>query len=118
MDTDFNGNIYVGFRNDHFLVHQQITPTGTQKRTFHSAFTMGVFGGLGSSFISPWTTNYRITDEYSGFIVSRGIAIMTGINSLTFGMAVGWDSLTDRDKDVWIYQNKAWYGLSVGLSIH
>jgi hypothetical protein len=31
---------------------------------------------------------------------------MFGLNNLTVGAGVGWDSLTDRDKNIWIYQNK------------
>lgn len=42
---------------------------------------------------------------------------MVGINNLTVGLGVGWDYVTDRDKDVWIYQNKAWYGLILGLNL-
>ncbi|MFN3840039.1 MAG: hypothetical protein ACK4RF_04960 [Cyclobacteriaceae bacterium] len=69
-------------------------------------------------FISPWTTNNQITDEYDGFILSRGLSAMAGINNLTVGVAIGWDYLTDRDKVVWIYQNKPWVGLMIGLNIN
>ena len=88
------------------------------KELKHSAITVGGFGGLGSAFISPWTTNYRTTDEYDGLVLSRGLAFMVGINSLTVGLGVGWDYLTDRDKDIWIYQNKPWYGITLGLNIN
>jgi hypothetical protein len=88
------------------------------KHTRHHALTAGFFGGIGAAPITPWTTNQRTADEYSGFIVSQGMSLMVGLNNLTFGIGVGWDRLTDRDKDIWIYQNKAWYGLTVSLNIN
>jgi hypothetical protein len=68
--------------------------------------------------MTPWTTNQGMTDEYNGFILSRGIALMIGVNNLTVGAGIGWDYLTDRDKDIWIYQNKAWYGLTFSLHLN
>jgi hypothetical protein len=61
---------------------------------------MGGFGGLGSASINPWTTNYQTTDEYDGFVLTRGLAIMGAVNSLTVGFGIGWDYLTDRDKRI------------------
>jgi hypothetical protein len=118
LNTSFNGNIYVGYRIDRFWLDYKNTPAGMIKELKHSAITVGGFGGLGSAFISPWTTNYRTTDEYDGLVLSRGLAFMVGINSLTVGLGVGWDYLTDRDKDIWIYQNKPWYGITLGLNIN
>jgi hypothetical protein len=119
LDTDFNGNIYIGYRVDRFRISYQNTPVGLRPKMKHVGFSGGIFGGLGSSFISPWTTNDpTFTKEYNGFILSRGMALLVGVNSLTFGVGVGWDYLTDRDKDIWIYQNKPWFGLTVGLNVN
>ena len=70
------------------------------------------------AFVSPWTTNYKTTDEYNAFILSRGFAAMVGFNNLTVGLGIGWDYITDRDKDIWIYQNQAWYGLTLSLNLN
>lgn len=43
---------------------------------------------------------------------------MIGVNNLTVGVGVGWDYLTDRDKAIWIYQNKPWIGVTIGLNIN
>ncbi len=118
LTAEFNGNIFFGYRVDRFRIHRTKTPTGVLKQTRHRAMTAGVFGGLGAASITPWTTNQRTTDEYSGFILSRGVALMFGVNNLTVGIGIGWDALTDRDKDIWIYQNKAWYGLTLSLNIN
>ncbi len=118
LNSSFNGNLYIGYRVDRFWLDYKNTPAGMVKEIKHSAITVGGFGGIGTAFISPWSTNYRTTDEYDGVVLTRGLAFMVGINSLTVGLGVGWDYLTDRDKDIWIYQNKAWYGLTLGLNIN
>ncbi|QOI96670.1 MAG: hypothetical protein HRU69_03825 [Flammeovirgaceae bacterium] len=118
LNANFNGNLYFGYRIDRFQIDFLETPAGIKKIHRHRAFTIGAFGGMGSTFVSPWTTNNQTTDEYDGFILSRGFAAMAGINNLTVGVALGWDYLTDRDQDVWIYQNKPWLGLMIGLNIN
>lgn len=118
MNTNFNGNLYVGYRLDRFQVHFTETPAGAKKSNHHRAVTVGAFGGISSTFVSPWTTNFAIGDEYDGLVISRGVSSMVGINQLTVGVALGWDNLLGRDRHVWIYQRKPWLGLSLGLNIN
>ncbi len=119
LTTDFNGNIYLGYRVDRIKLTYQNTPLGSRQKLKEIGFSAGVFGGLGTTFISPWTTtDPAFTDEYNGCILSRGLAFLVGVNNLTFGLGVGWDYLTDRDKDIWIYQNKPWYGFTIGLNVN
>lgn len=118
LTTDFNGSGFIGFRYDRFTKHVSHTPVGLVKANHHRAITTGAFLGIGTSAITPWTTANRITDEYSGLVLTRGFAVMVGVNNLTVGAGVGWDYLTDRDKKIWIYQNTPWYGLTVGLNIN
>jgi len=120
LTTDFNGNIYVGYRVDRFKLTYSKTPLGDlQKQVKHVGFGGGIFGGLGSTAVTPWTTTDPLfQDEYNGLVLSHGLALLMGVKNLTFGVGVGWDFLTDRDKDIWIYQNKPWYGLTVGLNVN
>ena len=118
LNTDFNGNIFLGYRFDRIRVKRHKSPFGTVQASFHRGFSAGVFGGIGSTAVTPWTTNNLITDEYNGLVLSRGIAAMYAVESLTFGFGIGWDHLTDRDKHIWLYQNKPWFGLTVGLNLN
>lgn len=118
LTTDFNGNIFFGYRIDRFRFIHKSTPVGWRRFYKHRALSVGAFGGLGAAAITPWTTNYQMNDEYTGFVLSRGIAVMAGISNLTVGFGVGWDNLTDRDKTIWIYQHKAWYGVTIGLNLN
>jgi hypothetical protein len=118
LNANINGNIFFGYRIDRFAIEFKNTPAGIRKNQKHRALSLGVFGGMGNAYVNPWTTNYQTMDEYEGFILSRGVALMAGINNLTVGLGVGWDYLTDRDKNIWIYQNKPWLGLTVGLNLN
>jgi hypothetical protein len=118
LTADFSGNLFMGYRLDRYRVKMIQTPFGAKQELRHRAFTMGAFGGLGTTFVSPWTTNYQTQDEYNGFVLTRGISVMAGIDNLTVGVGIGWDYLTDRDKGIWIYQNKPWFGIAVSLNIN
>lgn len=118
LTADFNGNVFLGYRMDHYGMEVVKTPVGKVQRVRQRSISVGGFAGLGTSFISPWTTNFRTTDEYSGFVLSHGISVMAGFKSVTFGLAVGLDYLTDRDKDIWIYQNTPWYGVTLSLNLN
>lgn len=118
LTSDFNGNVYFGYRLDRYRTKIFQAPTGMVKKIQHHAITAGTFAGLGGTAVTPWTTNYQTTDEYSGLVLTRGFSIMAGVNNLTFGVGVGWDYLTDRDKEIWIYQNKPWYGVTISLNIN
>jgi hypothetical protein len=118
LNANINGNVFLGYRFDRIEIEFQKTPAGIRKVQKHRAISFGGFAGLGNTAVTPWTTNYQTMDEYEGFILIRGVALMAGINNLTVGLGVGWDYLTDRDKHIWIYQNKPWYGLTLGLNLN
>jgi hypothetical protein len=118
LTTDFNGNIYLGYRFDRFKVSIKKTPIGRSKTHYHRAITIGGFAGIGSSQITPSTTNFRTVEEYNGLTLTHGVSTMVGINNLTVGIGVGWDYLTDKDKDIWIYHKAPWFGLTIGLNIN
>jgi hypothetical protein len=118
LNSNINGNVMLGYRIDRF--HQDIerSPAGYKKTIKHRGLAIGGFGGFGATFVSPWTTGSQITDEYDGVVITRGITALVAVNTLTVGFGVGWDYLTDRNKNIWIYQNKPWFGLTVGLNLN
>lgn len=118
LNANVNGNGFLGVRFDRFRINYIKNPAGMSRYQTHRGVSVGAFAGLGSAAITPWTTNYQTPDEYEGLILSRGFAALVGVNNLSFGLGVGWDYLTDRDKSIWIYQNKPWYGVTVGLNLN
>jgi hypothetical protein len=118
LNSSFNGEIFLGYRLDKFRLHYIKTPAGLKHELLHWGISGGIFAGIGSTPVTPWTTNYQTMDEYNGFVVSRGVSLMGSINRLTVGFGVGMDYLTDRDRKIWIHQNKPWYGLTIGLNLN
>ncbi len=119
FNTNLNGAVYLGYRNDIYNVKYQATPLSTYKRRItHYGLSVGGFLGLGSTFMSPSVTNNSITTEYDGMVFSKGIAGIIGINKFTIGIALGFDNLLDNNKNTWIYQQKPWLGLAFGLNLN
>lgn len=117
LTTDFNGNFFIGYRYDRFRLKAS-SKNRRQEYLSHRAMTFGLFGGIGTSAINPSTTNYLITNEYNGVVVQRGVVVMAGVQKLTIGLSAGWDYLIDENESKWIYQNKPWYGLMVGINLN
>lgn len=118
LNTSFNGNVFIGYRVDHFLIESKKKTIGRRHSILHTALTLGAFGGIGSTAVNPWTTGYLTTDEYDGLVISRGFAILVGFNSFTGGLAAGFDHLSGRDKKIWIYQDRPWLGVVLGLNLN
>ena len=118
LNSNVNGAMFFGYRVDKFRIHYTQTPAGLKNEALHWGLSAGFFGGFGSTPISPWTTGNKTMAEYNGFVLSRGVAIMGSINRLTVGLGAGLDYLTDRDKNIWIHQNKALYGLGLALNLN
>lgn len=119
LNTNFSGAVYAGFRKDYYHFYFKRNPLGEQKRELKQfGMGLGLFSGLGSTAINPWTTQSRVQSEYDGFVFMNGVAAILAANKLTFGLGLGMDILLDRNKSFWIYQHKPWVGLTVGLNLN
>ncbi|MCX8020164.1 MAG: hypothetical protein N2747_06690 [Chitinophagaceae bacterium] len=119
LNANLNGALYVGYRNDFFKVDYSPTPLHTAKRQInHFGFSTGIFTGIGNTFISPTNTDFRIDQEYDGIVWSKGVAGIIAFGNFTAGVTFGLDHLLDRNKNIWIYQKRVWFGLGFGLNIN
>jgi hypothetical protein len=119
LNTDFNAALYLGARKDAFRIKASQTPLGKQEiKISQRGFDAGLFAGIGSSAVTPTTTNNLTGLEYNGFILQYGIAAFTETDLVSFGLSLGFDHLTGRDRDVWIYQEKPWIGFIIGIALH
>ncbi len=119
FNTNLNGAVYLGFRNDVYQVKYKESPLKKYDRQVtHYGFSFGVFTGIGGSAINPWVTNNVVGYEYDGVVWAKGIGAFIGINNFNIGLAVGFDDLLDENKDFWIYQQKPWLGLAFGLNLN
>lgn len=119
LNSSLSGALYLGSRYDVYKIHYHKNPLGIKEREInHLGFSLGLFGGLGSTFMNPWVTNDAITSEYDGVVLMKGIAALAGFNNFTAGIAVGTDNLLDRNREFWIYEDELWVGLTFGLNLN
>ena len=119
LNANFNGNIYIGHRTDIYQIHYNNNPLGIFERQInHFGFSGGLFLGVGNTAMTPSTTNNAISIEYDGLVLQKGIAGIVAINKLTIGISVGLDNLLGKNNKIWIYENKPWFGLMLGLNIN
>jgi len=119
LTTDFNIAGYIGWRFDKYVIKSKKTPVGKSYRKINSlGYDFGVFAGPGTTTISPFTTNNRRADEYSGMILQTGIAGFIESNVASFGLSIGYDHLMNADRKIWIYRNKPWVGFIVGIALN
>ncbi|MCF0052640.1 hypothetical protein LXM25_21390 [Dyadobacter sp. LJ53] len=119
FNTNLNGAVYVGYRNDIYQLSFRKTPLNKyQRETRHYGISYGFFTGLGGTAMNPSVTDNQISIEYDGLVWGKGIAGIIGINNFTVGLALGFDNLLDENKKVWIYQGKPWLGLAFGLNLN
>ena len=85
LNTNFNGNVFMGYRVDRFKVDFERTPAGQKKSFLHTGLTVGLFGGIGSTAINPWTTANQITDEYDGLYSQGVLQLWLGLTLLPLG---------------------------------
>jgi len=119
LNSSFNGNIYLGHRTDIYQIKYKTNPIKKAYRQInHYGFSGGGFVGLGNGAINPSTTNNKISSDYEGLILQKGFAVIIAVNKLTIGTSIGIDNLLGQNKSVWIYQNKPWFGLMLGLNLN
>jgi hypothetical protein len=119
LTTDLNMALYVGWRYDYFHIKNKKDPLGKSYTKINNrGFDFGVLVGPGATLISPFTTNNKRTDEYSGMIIQTGIAGFIESNVASFGLAIGYDYLLNADRKIWIYNNKPWVGFIVGIALN
>lgn len=50
LTTDFNGNLFLGYRKDWFTLRDDHTPLGRRRKVRQKSIAVGGFGGLGTTF--------------------------------------------------------------------
>lgn len=119
LTTDINASIYLGIRNDLYKINYSKSISGLYKRKIqHIGFSIGGIFGIGNTLVNEHYTSSQITNEYQGIVLSKGIAGIVAINNYTIGLSYGFDQLLDKNRLFWVYQQKPWLGLTLGLNIN
>jgi len=119
LNTNFNGNIYVGYRTDIYQIKYKKDPRDIYQRQInHFGFSGGLFSGLSNTAVNPSTTYNAISTEYDGLVLQKGVAGIVAVNKLSIGVSVGFDNLLDKNNKTWIYEGTPWFGLMLGLNLN
>ena len=119
LNTNFNGNIYVGKRTDVYNISYHKNAIDEYTRYInHFGISGGIILGISNTAMNATTTNNNITSDYDGIVLQKGIAGIIAVNKLTIGLSIGFDNLLDKNKSVWLYEKKPWYGLMLGLNLN
>ena len=117
LSANLNAALYAGMRKDFFKVVTKTSPLHkTHSSLKHFGFDAGFFAGLGITPINYSVTGNYVELEYDGIVFEKGIAVYFGIDFLTFGVALGFDNLLDDNHKYWIYNQKPWIGLMLGIA--
>lgn len=118
LNSSFNAALYLGYRHDFFRFRDRIDPLGRRTREqHHFEFDFGPFAGIGAAAINPTTTSGLVNEEYDGVIWQKGLAAFIGSGNFSVGIGIGFDGLLNRHRHQWIYQEKPWLGILVGLNL-
>jgi hypothetical protein len=117
LNANLNAAIYVGFRKDYYKMVTRDSPLH-EESTFcsHVGFDFGLFAGFGITQINPTVTNDRVTQEYDGIIFQKGVGLFMTLERMSVGIVLGFDNLMDSNKSVWLYNQKPYLGLSLGIA--
>ncbi|MBK8346675.1 MAG: hypothetical protein IPL08_03305 [Saprospiraceae bacterium] len=119
LNTDFNAAIYSGWRTDSYFVNSKETPLGhCTYQIVRRSYDIGMLFGTGSTLISPFTTKSAFALEYNGMILQGGLAGSIQSSFASFGLSAGVDYLIGPQRKIWIYQQKPWIGLVVGIALN
>lgn len=119
LNTDLNGSLYVGYKTERYTLACAPDPLGPHHRTVRNVgFDVGGFLGIGATTMNASVTQDPIAIEYTGMVLTGGVGVFTTIGSLGFGLTAGVDHLLDEYGPRWIYQDRPWVGLAVGVNLN
>jgi hypothetical protein len=117
LNFNLNGVIYAGLRRDFFKITSNKSPLNVETSFLnHVGFDAGIFAGIGTTPVNPTVTLNEISQEYDGLVLQKGIAAFITFGNFSVGLACGFDNLLDKNKSVWIYNQKPYLGIVVGIA--
>jgi hypothetical protein len=117
LNANINAAMYVGYRKNFYKVMTETSPLNERSSYIRQiAFDAGLFVGIGITPVNPTVTGNRIPLEYDGIVFQKGIAAFLTFDNMSVGLSLGFDNLLDKNKTVWIYNQKPYLGLMIGIS--
>lgn len=117
LNSNVNAALYLGVRKDFYIVRSHKSPLNiTNSFIRQIGYDAGIFAGLGITPVNPTVTKENTSYEYDGVVFQKGVAAFVTIDHISVGIALGFDNLIGDDSKTWIYNNKPWIGLVLGIA--
>jgi hypothetical protein len=117
LSSSLNAVLYLGMRRDFYMIKTHLSPLKAVRSNIrHIGFDAGLFAGLGITPVNPTVTNFQITREYDGMVFQKGIAAFFTIEKMSVGIGLGFDNLLDNNSKYWVFNQKPWIGLILGIA--
>src|SRR5450759_4191736 len=117
FSDDLNFAVFLGFRKDYYKMASS-TRQPHDKISFirQVGFDLGIFAGIGTSPVNPTNTNNLINQQYDAMIFQKGFAGFISYGKMSLGLALGFDNLMDKNRPSWVFNQKPYFGLVIGIS--
>jgi hypothetical protein len=117
LSTNVNGIFYVGFRKDFFKVISHVSPGRVRKNSIrHTGFDFGPYAGIGIAPVNYTVTMNATLQEYDGIVFQKGFAVFGTVENMSVGFSIGFDNLLDKNKNIWVFNGKPYFGIIIGIA--
>lgn len=117
LNSNLNALIYLGARNDIYKIKTYSSVLNNRNSSVkHFGYDAGLFAGIGVVPINPTSTNDNTSLEYDGIVFQKGIGMFITIDNASVGLTLGFDNLIGGNSINWIYNNKPYLGLTIGIA--
>ncbi len=117
LNSNLNALIYLGARNDIYKIKTYNSVLNKRNSSVkHFGYDAGIFAGIGIVPVNPTVTNDNTSLEYDGIVFQKGIGVFITIDNASVGLTLGFDNLIGSNSINWIYNNKPYLGLTIGIA--
>jgi hypothetical protein len=117
LSYNVNAVLYCGIRRDFFMIRSHPTPLNKNNPFIRQiGLDIGLMAGMGITPVNATVTKSRTLLEYDGWFFQKGIAAFLTFERMTVGISIGVDNLLDKNSNIWIYNQKPWIGLVLGIA--
>ena len=118
LNANFSAALYLGRRRDIYRIQTNVKKSKSFTKISGVGLGYGGFIGLGGVTMNPFVTQGKINYEYDGLVINSGVAAIYDAKKFNIGLAVGTDFLVDKNRSDWIYQQKPWFGVLLGINLN
>ncbi|RIV19333.1 hypothetical protein DYU11_24820 [Fibrisoma montanum] len=118
LTTSANLGVYAGIRYD-VGRYQNIYFRRERRSNIESfGFGFGTFVSIDPVAVNAFSTAGRFAGEYEALGYNYGALGLVGYKTVTVGLALGFENLADRNNRIWIYRQKPWLGVTLGVNLN